>query len=111
MAIANILYGGFGFDCPFATTVCPRVVTLIARQTADVFLSVLTTTTVRFVRCRKHSRQQPLLVSSHELVSCGKGGNSTLYQQLYFVYLQQIASKVYEGNYLNVFMRSNSETK
>ena len=33
--------------------------TLTAPQTAGVFLSVFTTT-VRFVRCRQHSRQQPL---------------------------------------------------
>ena len=30
--------------------------------------------TVRFVRCRGHSRQQPLVVCSRELVSCGDGG-------------------------------------
>ena len=51
---------------------------LSAPQAAGLFLSVLTIT-VRFVRCRQHSRQQPLEASSHELVSCGDGGNSVLW--------------------------------
>ena len=44
------------------------------RQQGGVFLSVFMTT-VRFVRCRKRWRQQPLyqVVSSHELVRCGNG--------------------------------------
>ena len=62
------------FDYSFFKA-CPRAVALTAPQTVGVFLSV-PATTVRFVRCRQHSRQQPLyVVSSHELVSCGNGGN------------------------------------
>ena len=59
--------------------------TLTALQAAGVFRFVFTTT-VFFVRCRLCSKQQPtavlvlvvsnLVVSSHELVSCGNSGNS-----------------------------------
>ena len=56
VAIVGMCMVVFG-SIDFVFTVCPRVVTLTAPQTAGVFLSVFTTT-VRFVRCRQHSRQQ-----------------------------------------------------
>ena len=47
---------------------------LTALQASGVFLSVFTTT-VRFVRCRQHSRKPKTAVAnSHELVSCGNVG-------------------------------------
>ena len=58
MAIVDIRVVFFsGWDRSFFTA-CPRVVTLTAPQTSAVFISVFTTT-VRFIRCRQHSRQQP----------------------------------------------------
>ena len=58
MAIVDFLVGvQFLFGCSMFTA-SPSVVALTVPQTSGVLLSVFTTT-VRFVRCRQHSRQQP----------------------------------------------------
>ena len=61
------------FDCSNFTA-CPRVVTLTARQTSGVFLSVFTTTV------RSALQIAASVVSSHDFVSSGgNGGNSMSY--------------------------------
>ena len=59
VAIVDICMVVLGPIALFSLHAYTRVVTLTALQTAVVFLSA-STTIVRFVRCRQHSRQRPL---------------------------------------------------